>query len=99
MYYHGPTEPVFVIDGIFLLKDFLPPTPPLKSVCLILGPVYGPNDPSHLVIYPSYGSYSIVFIFAQFLILHISNFAHFLGEGSKILKWENPNICMWQTEV
>ena len=37
-----------------------------------------PQCPSHLT-YPSYGSYSLVFIFAHFLFLHISIFAHFSG--------------------
>ena len=46
--------------------------------CLPNGGAFGPSGPSHLTS-PSYGSYSIVFIFAHFLVLHISIFAHFSG--------------------
>jgi len=37
--------------------------------CLPNVGAFGPSGPSHLT-YPSYGSYSIVFIFAHFLFLH-----------------------------
>ena len=53
--------------------------------CLPNVGAFGPSGPSHLT-YPSYGSYSIVFIFA-----HFHPYTLFRGEwGSKIPKWDRP---------